>query len=43
VEEGKSCELLDNIKIIANLEAGNTPLVLTCNTLVADLLDIIAS
>jgi len=43
VEEGRSCELLDNIKTIANLEAGNPPLVLTCSTLVADLQDIIAS
>jgi hypothetical protein len=40
MEKGKPCELRDNIKTIANLEAGNPPLFLTCSTLVADLQDI---
>jgi hypothetical protein len=43
VEKGKSCELRDSFKRIANLEAGNPPLVLTCSTLVADVQEIVAS
>jgi hypothetical protein len=43
VEKGKSCELRDNIKTIANIEAGNPPFVLTFSTLVADLQDIVAT
>ena len=43
MEKRKSCGLRDNIKTIANLEAGNPPRVLTCTTLVADLHDIITS